>query len=120
MPDLPERPLIERYFDAMRAGPDGVDTLVGMFREDAVYTEPFAGESRTHRGRRAIERMLRASQADRPPDLVLTVHTIDVDADGVFASWTCESPVFPAPVRGEDRFVIREGAIQELTVRFVE
>lgn len=121
MPPVPaDLALIERYFDAMRAGPAGVETLVGLFHEDAVYTEPFSGHSRTHHGRAAIEQMLLASQEQAPPDLTLVVHTIDVDSDGLYATWTCNSPVFPAPVRGEDRFVIEHGRIRTLSVRFVE
>ncbi|MCB9676300.1 MAG: nuclear transport factor 2 family protein [Alphaproteobacteria bacterium] len=110
--------LVQRYYDAMRAGPDGHEALLALFAEDAVYVEPFSGAERTHRGHAAIRAMLRDSQADAPPDLVLVVHRIEVDAGGVFADWSCSSPVFPAPVHGTDRYVLRDGRIARLETRF--
>ncbi|MEZ4321647.1 MAG: nuclear transport factor 2 family protein [Myxococcota bacterium] len=110
--------LVQRYYDAMRAGPDGHEALVALFAEDAVYVEPFSGVSRTHRGHAGIREMLRTSQADAPPDLVLMVHRIEVDADGVIADWSCASPVFPVPVHGTDRYVLVNGRIARLETRF--
>jgi hypothetical protein len=57
---------LERYFAAMRAGPDGIEDLVAPFTDDAEYIEPFSGQARVHRGRVAIEAMLRQSQANPP------------------------------------------------------
>jgi len=74
----------------MQQGADGEDDLVGLFVDDAVYQEPFGGQTLT--GRDAIREWLRASRAQAPPDLQITVERIDIVGDVVEATWTCERP----------------------------
>lgn len=110
--------VVDRYFRAMQAGPAGADELFSLFAEDAVYIEPFSGQSLTHRGRPEIEAYLRGSWEQGPPDLELTVNRVDVDGEVVRSEWTCSSPAFEAPVRGIDECTVRQGQIQRLEVRF--
>lgn len=111
--------IVERYFRAMAAGQSAQEELLSLFTEDAVYVEPFAGPTRTHEGLPAIRACIEASWAYAPPDLRLQVDRIDARGAEVLALWTCTSPAFPAPVRGEDRYEIRAGRIARLEVRIV-
>jgi len=43
---------LQKYFKAMQRGMDGEDELAGLFAGDAVYQEPFGGQTLT--GRDAI------------------------------------------------------------------
>ena len=43
-----DRKVVEELFKAMQAGPDGEEALMALFHEDAVFTEPFSGQPRTH------------------------------------------------------------------------
>ena len=45
---------VSNFFLAMQVGKPGADALRAMFAEDAVYEEPFTGETRRHEGRDAI------------------------------------------------------------------
>ena len=111
--------VVERYLRAMAAGQPAQDQLLALFTDDAVYVEPFAGPTRTHAGLAAIRAAVEASWATAPPDLRLHVDRIDAEGAEVRAAWTCTSPVFPAPVRGEDRYTIRAGLIARLEVRIM-
>lgn len=113
------RDVVQAYFKAMQAGPDGGDALFALFADDAVYTEPFSGEIRTHSGRSAIEAYLRGSWVTAPPDLVLTVDRIDVEGAVVTSLWTCDSPIFERPMRGQDVCTVRDGRITRLHVTFL-
>jgi SnoaL-like domain len=98
---------VQKYFNAMQRGTEGEDHLVDLFAVDAVYDEPFGGETLT--GREAIRGWLRASRVQAPPDLTITVERIDITGEVVEAIWMCESPIFLSPTRGRDRFTIRDG-----------
>ena len=111
--------VVQSYFKAMQAGRSAADDLFALFAEDAVYSEPFSGQVRTHEGKAAIESYLRASWETTPPDLTLEVDRIDVDGAQVRSEWTCRSPAFPQPVRGVDVCHIKEGKIARLQVSFV-
>ncbi len=108
--------VVERYFEAMAGGVGSLPSLIALFAEEAVYTEPFSGAPRTHRGRAAIGACLAEAQRQPPPDLSLRLDRIALDGEEVVSEWTCRSPVFPAPVRGRDRAVIHEGRIVRLEV----
>lgn len=110
--------VVERYFEAMRAGASGGGELLALFADDAVYIEPFGGEERTHVGKKDIEACFRGGWEATPPDLRLEVRRIDVDGDTVRSEWTCTSPAFDAPVKGIDVCVVRDGLIRRLEVRF--
>jgi ketosteroid isomerase-like protein len=108
----------QKYFNAMQRGSEGEDELLALFAEDAVYREPFGGQ--TLSGREEIGRWVRASRDQAPPDLVINVERIDVVGEVVEATWTCESPVFLEPTRGRDRFTIRDGKIERLESEVLE
>lgn len=111
--------VVDAYFKAMAAGAEAADELFALFASDAVYVEPFSGETRTHTGRPAIEAYLQASWSSAPEDMTLEVDRIDVDGNVVVSEWTCRSPAFPAPVRGRDRCVVEGGHIAQLEVEFL-
>ena len=109
---------VQTYFNAMQRGPDGEEDLLDLFAGDAVYQEPFGGQSLT--GRDAIRAWLRDSRAQAPPDLRITVERIDIVGQVVEATWLCESPIFLSPTRGRDRFTIRDGKIARLESEVLE
>jgi hypothetical protein len=98
----------------MQRGPDGEEELLALFADDAVYEEPFSDGAGVHRGIDAIRAHLDLSLGQAPPDLRITVDSIDIGAGVVSADWTCESPIWSKPARGRDRFEIREGRIARL------
>ncbi len=110
---------VQRYFAAMQRGPAAAQELFALFADDAVYVEPFTGETRTHEGRAAIEACFTASWKDAPPDMTLEVNRIDVDGAVVKSEWTCRSPVFEAPVKGRDVCTVESGRIRRLEVAFL-
>ena len=101
----------------MQHGPDGVDALVALLADDAVYVEPFSGGA--HKGRDAIRAFLERSQGQLP-DVQITVERIDVEGETVTTEWRCESSAFRKPSRGRDRFTIRDGKIARLETTLVE
>ena len=105
---------LAEYFRAMQRGPEGVDELVSLFTDDAVYVEPFTPGGGVHVGRAAIAEWLRASAELSPPSMRLTVDRVDAGDDVIEAAWTCESPAFLRPSRGRDRFTLRDGRIARL------
>ncbi|MEO0602824.1 MAG: nuclear transport factor 2 family protein [Myxococcota bacterium] len=111
--------VVETYFRAMQRGAQAAEELFALFAEDAVYIEPFSGETRTHTGKPAIERYLTASWDQAPPDLELQVDRVDLDGEIVVSEWTCRSPALPRPFRGRDRCTVQEGRIQRLEVEFL-
>ncbi|MGH1343734.1 MAG: nuclear transport factor 2 family protein [Nannocystales bacterium] len=108
----------QRYFDAMKAGPDAAADLFALFADDATYVEPFAGTPRTHEGRTAIEACFEGSWKNTPPDLELEVNRVDVDGNTVRSEWTCSSPAFDAPIKGVDVCTVEHGRIKRLEVSF--
>ncbi len=92
---------------------------MALFADDAVYVEPFGGETRTHVGKDAIRASLRAGWANHLPEMTLTLHRVDVEGAALRMEWTCASSAFPAPMRGTDRFVLRDGKIARLETRIL-
>ncbi len=113
------RELVERYFAAMARGTDGHDDLVELFADDGVYAEPFSGTG-PHAGREAIRAFLASPAGTPPPGLRVTVERLDLAGGTVEATWRCEAPAFPRPVRGRDRFTVRGGKIARLETTFLE
>jgi ketosteroid isomerase-like protein len=111
--------VVQRYVAAMQRGPDGLDALLDLFTDDAVYVEPFSTDG-VHVGREAIGSWLGDSADQAPPQLTLTVERLDVDGDTVDTTWRCESPIFARPSRGRDRFTIRYGRISRLETTLLE
>jgi len=110
--------VVDRYYDAMRAGPAGEKELLGLFAEHATYIEPFSGATQKHEGIQAIQNAFRASWEQAPPALTITVERVDIEENQVRTVWLCDSPAFPSPVRGHDHYQIENGSIVYLEVTF--
>jgi len=115
-----EREVIDRYFAAMRRGAEAEEEMMALFAEDAVYVDPFSGEARTSVGRDAIQATLRSGWEFPLPDLKLTVDEITIEPGRATTDWTCESPALQGPIRGRDRYVIRDGKIARLEVELLD
>jgi len=116
-----QRHTVEGMFKAMQAGPDGEETMMSLFADDAVFIEPFSGQSQTHAGKQAIRQSFRDQWNDPPPDLTLVLDRVDLDGAQVRADWTCTSPVFPSPMRGYDLFTLdATGKIKQLEIVVTE
>jgi hypothetical protein len=76
--------------------------MMRLFAPYAVYIETFSGKPRTHGGREAIQRSFLESQQNAPPNLRPSLDRVAVAGDRLRSEWTCPSPVFPHPVRGQD------------------
>jgi hypothetical protein len=106
---------ISNFFLAMQAGEVGAGALEACFAEEAIYEEPFTGESRTHKGRAAIMQAMAIGW-----ELPVANARISIDkvaaADGeVLIDWTCVSPSLPGGQgSGLNRFVLRNGLIESL------
>jgi ketosteroid isomerase-like protein len=109
-----EHDIAHRYLLTMQRGAEGEDDLLALFDDNAEYVESFSGVERVHRGRDAIRAWLRASRADQPPGMSLTVERVDIDGDEVQATWSCASSVFVEPSRGVDTYTVRNGLIARL------
>ncbi len=111
-----DRTVVDNLFKAMQAGPSGEQLMMSLFREDAVFVEPFSGQPLTHTGHKAIRASFQQQSAHPLPDLKLTVDRVDMDGGLVRAEWTCSSSAFPAPMRGYDLFTIENGKIARLEI----
>jgi hypothetical protein len=108
-----QRKVVEQVFQAMHEGLKGEDRMMTLFADQANVTEPFSGQPVTHRGKEAIRAWFKQAMATMPPDVNLKMDRIDLDGDCVKADWTCTSPVFPTPMKGYDKYLIRDGKIHE-------
>ena len=115
-----ERQVIDSYFAAMRRGAAAEEEMMALFADDAVYTEPFSGESEPAVGKEAVRARLRAGWEAPLPDLELDVLEVEVDGAVARTRWECRSPALPGPVQGEDRYEIREGRITRLEVTLLD
>jgi hypothetical protein len=111
--------IVERYFAAMRRGSDAEEEMLALFDADAVYTEPFTSPEPAV-GIEAIRARFRKGWETPLPDLELDVLSLEIDGSDARSTWECRSPALPGPVRGEDRYQIREGRITRLDVRMTE
>ena len=106
---------ISNFFLAMQAGPDGLDRLATLFREDATYHEPFSGQSTPHTGRAAIVTAFQASRSDAFDDAVIQLHDVDVQGETITIGWTCISQAIPGGQgSGTYVFELRDGQIASL------
>lgn len=115
-----EKDVIERIFKAMQTGLEAEEDMMALFADDAVFTEPFSGEPQTHEGKPAIRKCFIDMWSEPGPDMELTVDRVDLDDDKIIAEWTCTSPAFSEPMRGMDKFRIKDGLIQYLEVVVTE
>ncbi|NND03982.1 MAG: nuclear transport factor 2 family protein [Acidimicrobiia bacterium] len=115
-----QRQLIDSYFAAMRRGAEAEEEMMSLFAEDAVYVEPFSGDTEPAVGKEAVRSRLRIGWQAPLPDLELNVLEIEVDGVTARTRWECRSPGLPGPVRGEDHYEIRDGKISRLEVRLLD
>ena len=112
--------IVDRYFAAMRRGAAAEEEMMALFSDDAVYVEPFTGESSPWVGKEAVRTALRQGWEQPLPDLELVVTRVDIRSDGASSEWVCRSPGLPGPVAGRDEYTIVDGLITRLEVRIVE
>jgi hypothetical protein len=98
----------------MQAGPGGLDDLVGLFDDDAVYVEPFMGQPQTHTGKSEIRAFFKVALEQNMRDARLTLDRLDIDGDQLRSEWTCHLPALSAPMRGFDLLNLRDGRIVRL------
>jgi len=111
----------DKYYRAMRRKAEGIDDLIAVFDDDAVYVEPFSdrGRASAHTGKSNIAEFLRKMPENTPPDMEVHVDRIDRDANVVRAVWTCTSAAFPT-MYGRDLFEIKNGKISRLETTLIE
>ncbi|MEM9561845.1 MAG: nuclear transport factor 2 family protein [Actinomycetota bacterium] len=114
----PDR-IVERYFAAMRRGPEAEAELLDLFAPDAVYAEPFSGDQPAE-GIDAIRARFRHGWEAPLPDLELDVLELEVAGSTARSLWECRSPGLPGPVRGEDRYEFSDGRISRLDVTILD
>lgn len=115
-----DRRIVERYFAAMRRGAAAEEDMMALFSDDAVYVEPFTGESDPWVGKESVREALRRGWEQPLPDLELSVERIEIREGGATSAWVCRSSALPAPVQGEDLYTIADGKITRLEVRIIE
>ena len=49
--------------------------------------------------------------------MTITLDRLDVDGDAILAEWTCIGPMLPGPMKGHDRYQVRDGRIARLETR---
>lgn len=109
-----EHAVVEGVFKAMQMGASGEATMMALFTANAVIVEPFSGEVRTHTGAPAIRAWFLDAVNNMPPQVTLKLDRIDYDGGRVRADWTCNSPVFPKPMKGHDLYTLQSGKIARL------
>ena len=109
-----DRSVVERYMALMQVGPGGVDDLVGLFADDAVYVEPFMGAPHVHSGKAEIRAFFQNALDQNLRGARLRLDRLDMDGDRLRSEWACEVPAFNAPMRGFDVLTLRDGRIARL------
>jgi ketosteroid isomerase-like protein len=115
-----DRATVERYLAAMQAGPGGVDQLVELFDDEAVYVEPFAGEPRVHSGKDEIRAFFEYALEHHLNGVRLTLDRLDIDGGRLRSEWTCKLPAMDAPMRGFDLLTLRDNRIVRLETTVTE
>lgn len=115
-----DRTTVQQYLAAMQAGPGGLEELVGLFEDDAVYVEPFSGQPQVHTGKAEIRAFFENALEHHLKGVRLTLDRLDMDAGRLRSEWTCEIPAFPGPMRGFDLLTLREGRIVRLETTVTE
>ena len=109
-----DRTTVERYFAAMQAGASALEDLVGLFDDEAVYIEPFAGQPHAHTGKAEIRAFFERALAQDMGSAKLTLNRLDIDGDKLRSEWTCQLPSMPVPLNGFDLLDLRGGRIVRL------
>ncbi|WP_168193093.1 nuclear transport factor 2 family protein [Rhodophyticola sp. CCM32] len=106
---------VSNFFLAMQAGQPGAKALEGHFTDDAVYVEPFTGETRRHEGRAAIMKAMALGWEMPMVETRIEVLGAKLEGDVVQVQWACHSPSIPGGRgSGTNRFTLRGGKIAEL------
>ncbi len=112
---------VSNFFLAMQAGETAKGAIAACFAEDAVYVEPFTGETRTHRGKPAIMKAMALGWELPMLDTRIEIRSAATQAGRVFVDWTCHSPSLPGGKgSGRNRFTIEDGLITELVTTLGE
>jgi ketosteroid isomerase-like protein len=98
----------------MQAGPGGLEELVGLFEDNAVYVEPFTGQSQVHSGKEEIRAFFKNALQQHLRDVQLTLDRLDMDSGRLRSEWTCELGTTRALMRGFDLLTLRDGRIARL------
>jgi hypothetical protein len=109
-----DRSIVVQYIAAMQAGPGGLEDLVGLFDDEAVYVEPFSGQPQIHAGKAAIRAFFQFALENHLRGVRLTLDRLDLDAGRLRSEWTCEVPALSAPMRGFDLLTLQAGRIVRL------
>lgn len=114
MTDVPLE--VSNFFLAMQAGKAGADRLRACFAPDAVYEEPFTGETRRHQGQDAIMSAMSLGWEPKPmPDMHIRIDQVTTKSGAVLVNWTCFSPAIPGGKgAGQNRYILKDGLIEEL------
>jgi ketosteroid isomerase-like protein len=115
-----DRSTVERYLAAMQAGPGGLDELVSLFADEAVYVEPFGGQPHVHSGKADIRAFFEYALEHHLNGARLTLDRLDIDSGRLRSEWTCRLPMSPAPMRGFDLLTLRDGRIVRLETTVTE
>jgi ketosteroid isomerase-like protein len=115
-----DRQTVERYLAAMQAGAGGIEDLVGLFDEHAVYVEPFTGMPQVHTGRAEIRAFYQRALEQEMRDARLTLERLDIDGDRLRSEWTCHLPVLGVELHGFDLLSLRDGRIVRLETTVTE
>ena len=115
-----DRDTVEQYLAKMQAGPGGLDDLVSLFQDDAVYVEPFSGQPQVHSGRNEIRAFFEQALEQHLKGVRLTLNRLDIDGERLRSEWTCEIPMLSAPMRGFDLLTLRDGRIARLETTVTE
>jgi ketosteroid isomerase-like protein len=115
-----DRATVEGYFAWMQAGPRGLEDLVGLFEDDAVYVEPFTGQPQAHTGKAEIRAFFERALQQDLAKARLTLDRLDIDGSRLRSEWTCELPMMPGPMRGFDLLSMRDGRIVRLETTVTE
>jgi ketosteroid isomerase-like protein len=115
-----DRMTVERYIAAMQAGPSGLDDLVGLFDDEAVYVEPFAGQPQVHSGKAEIRAFFEVALQQNLNGARLTLDRLDIDGSRLRSEWTCELPMLTGPMRGFDLLTLHDGRIARLETNVTE
>ena len=115
-----DRATVERYLAHMQAGPGGIEDLVSLFDDEAVYVEPFAGQPQVHTGKVEIREFFTHALDQHLRNARLTLDRLDIDGDQLRSEWTCHLPIMTAPLRGFDMLKLRDGRILRLETTVTE
>jgi ketosteroid isomerase-like protein len=115
-----DRATVEHYLASMQAGPGGVEDLVNLFDDEAVYVEPFTGQPQVHTGKAEIHAFFAHALEQDMRDARLTLDRLDMDGEQLRSEWTCHLPNMSAPLRGFDMLTLREGRILRLETTVTE